>query len=549
MTSAQFKLQHAMKTSPLFSAAFILASSMAGAETAPTYALSGIVQGVPASTSPSNPELTRLADAAAATRLLYSTDSPNLRATLKARNDAGMTTPPVIVYMGGFTTNGDDVPRLERHHRDGIAMTPVANLATAIDESVTEFLVDNLLGRELAIKASTASVSDAKDPTRFCFWIRLDDEFVKVTAVDASSRRITVERGFAGTKAMPHQKGVPVLTPVYLGNRKQLDHARHTNSWPDGPDYLRYAVNPGQLSAAQFKADLVIRMMKAGYDGAWFDTFQPRPYNLCDALGRPVAYFWDFGTKRVYSIESYLAAIGTYVRNIRRIVLASTGRQPVLYANSASGTYAIGVKTLFNNATQHDLLDGYCFEDSYIRVEAKRAKSNGIAVKAAFVPITGEKWETNLINHADAASSGLSGICMAGPAGYLAAFLNAAQPDYEQLLRFSYGSYLLTVTAARSTSFGLPLLETDRGAIAWPAMLFAPIGDPIQPNNITALKLADSPCYSREFEHGLVIVNPSSATAPAVRVPQGYVDAITRQPVESVTLASADAALLLRQAR
>jgi hypothetical protein len=68
------------------------------------------------------------------------------------------------------------------------------------------------------------------------------------------------------------------------------------------------------------------------------------------------------------------------------------------------------------------------------------------ASQATFEPITGPKWVTNLTNHADAASSGLRGYCMAGPAGYLAQLINPAQPNYAQLLRYSYGSFLLTVT-------------------------------------------------------------------------------------------------------
>lgn len=538
-----------MKIPSLLLSSLLLAIVPASAAPSPTYALSGIVQGVPASNPPSHPKLVPLADAVAATRLLYTTDTPNLRATLKARNDAGLKSPPVIVYMGGFTTNNDDVPTLERNHRTGIAMTPVARLATDLDANATEFVVSDLLGDELAIKASTANISDAKDSGKFCFWLRLDDELLKVTKVDAESRRIRVERGFAGTRPATHRSGSAVLTPVYLGNRKQLDHARHTNSWPGGPDYLRYAVDPRQPAAATFKAALVIRMMEAGYDGAWFDTFQPRPYNLCDALGRPVAYFWDFKEGRIYTIDTYLDAIKDYVRNIRRIVLAKMGRQPVLYANSASASYRLGVKSLFNSATQSDLLDGYCFEDSYLRVVATRAKGKGIASRAGFTPITGERWVTNLTNHADAANSGLSGICMAGPAGYLAAFLNSTLPDYDQLLRFSYGSYLLTVTSARTTSFGLPLLETDGRAIAWPSMLFAPLGDPMQSNSIGALKVQGSPCYSREFEHGLVIVNPSDAEARSVPIPVGFVDATTRKQVTSITLRSADAAILMRAKR
>ncbi|MDB6165166.1 MAG: hypothetical protein JWQ83_306 [Lacunisphaera sp.] len=543
---------------PLFTSALLLALAGArplhAADTPqPTYPLIGIVQADP-STHGGKRDLAigdsasaSIAAAADSTRLLYSTDGAPLRAVLKARNDAGRKTPPILVYMGGFTTNGDDVIALERDFRTGIALTSVAKISADLDATATQCTLVDPVDGELAVKASTAAASDTKDPSKFCFWLRVDDEFMKVTAVDAATGRITVERAFGGTMAAAHAAGANVLSPVYLGNRNQLGAARHSNSWPGGPDYLRYAVDPRAPASAKFKGGIVARIMKAGYDGAWFDTFQPMPYNLCDALGRKVSYFWDFGSGKPYDFDSYLGAIQTYVRNVRATVHAATGQEPVLYANSATGSYARGLKKLFNQGDTHDLLDGYCFEDSYLKVQATREKGKANAAQAAFLPITGEKWVTNVTNHADAARSGLSGLCMAGPAGYLAAYINPTQDNYAQLIRFAYGSHLLTVTKERATAFGLPLLLTPQGAAPWPQIVYAPLGDPTQANNVAALKLADSPCYQRSFEHGMVVVNPAADGPPVtVAVPAGYVDAITQLAVTSLTLAPADAAVLLR---
>ncbi len=539
-------------------AALLLALPFAAASTPepqPAYALSAIVQqepggarGIRVNGTNASPTLDDASyrTAIGAARLLYSSEGPALRAVLTARNRLGLKT-PVIVYLGGFTTNGDDVLALERDYRSGIAMTRVATLAVDLAANATELGLKDPLEGELAIKASTAAASDIKDSSKFCFWLRLDEELLQVTAVDAASGRVAVVRGFAGTTPAAHRAGTPTLSPVYLGSRNDLGAARHSNSWPGGPDYLRYALDPRQPAAAKFKGGLVARVMQEGYDGAWLDTFQPAPYNLCDALGRKVKYFWDSTSGQAYDFDSYLDAIKTYLRGIRATVRAATGREPVLYANSATASYAKGLKVLFNHGDTRDLLDGYCFEDSYLKVQAQREKGRSTAVRAAFGPVTGEKWLTNVVNHADAARSGLSGICMVGPAGYLAAYFNPSQPNYAQLLRFAYGSHLLTVTAARATSLGLTLLITPSGAAAWPPMLYAPLGDPTQPNDIAALKLRDSACYARSFAHGWVAVNPSAGGQPVtVTAPAGCVDAITRQPVSSVTLAPADAVVLLR---
>jgi len=371
--------------------------------------------------------------------------------------------------------------------------------------------------------------------------------------VNPASWFVTVERAYASTVAAAHKSGALTLGPVYLGNRDQLDAARHSNSWPGGPDCLRYALDPRQPAAQKFKGNLITGFMREGYDGAWLDTFQPRPYNFCDALGRKIAFFWDFKTRKLYTHDTYLEAIKEYIRGLRSVARAATGREPVLFANSASGSYATGTKELFDHGATRDLLDGYCFEDSYLRVDATRDKKSHGAAQAAFRPITGAAWFSRLANHADAASAGLRAYCMAGPAGYLAQYINDAQPNYAQLLRYAYASFLLTVTKERTTMFGWPMhvseSKTSLGIVPWPRVFYAGLGDPLQPNDIAKLKLPDSPCYQRRFENALVIVNPSDAGAPpaTVTIPAGYLDAMTNKPAPtSLTIPAADAAILLR---
>lgn len=523
----------------------------AAAQTA--YPVSGIVT----ATGPlgKTSDTLRSDDAALATTisqptLLYSSDTPALRAALKERNRLNIKT-PIVVYMGGFTTNKDDVLHIEKSHRSAVAMTPAAKLAHDIDAGTTEFIVNDPTNGELAIKASTARASDIKDSSKFCFWIRIDDELMRVTSADAATGRVKVERAFDGSKAAPHSSSSVVLSPVYLGSRTDLNAARHTNSWPGGPDYLRYALNPREPASWRFKGALVAGVMKEGYDGAWFDTFQPYPYNLCDALGRKVTYFWDFKTKQTYTTEIYIDALKDYIRGVREVARKATGREPIVFANSATGSYMRGSKQLFNSGTTRDLLDGYCFEDSFIKVKATRAKGRSTAVTATFEAHAADNWRKRLANHADAASSGLYGICMAGPAGYLAAYFNPTQPGYEKQLAYSYASFLLTVTKERTTTFGLPLFvgpgDNRAAMLPWPRMLFVPVGDPVQANDLDALKVANSVCYRREFERALVYVNPGKAAMKnALSVPAGYVDINTGSPVTSVRLGATEAAILYR---
>lgn len=480
-------------------------------------------------------------------QMIYTSDGPALREVRDGRKAAGAKT-PVIVYMGGFTTNPGGATEIEKGFRQAVAMIDVATLAEGIDERAAQVRVEAPKGSELAIKASTADLSDPDNKAKYCFWIRVDGELMKVLAVDAKSGGLKVQRGFE-SKAAAHAKGAVVLTPVYLGNRNQLDAYRHSNSWPGGPDYLRYALDPASEAAQQYKANLIADLMKAGYDGAWLDTFQPVPYNLCDALGRKVNYFWDFKGQRRYELESYMSSLQVFLRGVRQKVKAAAGKEPVLAANSVSGSYALGSKQLFAAPDRPDLLDGgYCFEDSFISPKNAGGKK-GKKLQASFSPAKPEHWLRNVENEADAARSGLRALCMMGPAGYVAAYINPALENYPELLQFSWCSFLLTVTKERTTWFGLPLLVTQKGGqggfLPLSEMFYAKLGDPLDGNEPAKLKQGSGPCYVRKFQGGLVAVNPATS-AGKVEVPAGYVDWETKQAVRQLDLPPGTGRLLVK---
>jgi hypothetical protein len=499
-----------------------------------------------------------LSEVLASARMAYYDDTPTLRLVRDAR-PAGA--PPVLVYMGGFTTNGADILWLEKEYRRGIAMVRVARLAHDLDATAREFTLAEPREGELAVVASTADGVDLDDPSRYCFWLRLDDELMKVTAVDSATGRVTVERGFDRSAPAAHRAGTAALGPVYLGNRDRPS-VRFSASWPGASGRIRYAVEPSRPEAQAYKARCVIEVMRLGYDGAWWDTFRAEPINLCDALGRNLksGNLWNPATGRPHDFASSLESLKTYTRNIRAIVRRETGRDPILYANSVASTYSLGAKGMINGPAEHSLLDGYCLEDAFLTPqttspdgrELRRSGASPQPPPVIYHPNTGKLWLRNVGILADAARSGLHVMGMSGAAGYLAGRLNSDQPEYARLLRYSYASFLLTVTAERSTSLGLPLAVqhgTGRPVTAtpWPELLYAPLGDPTWPNDLAQLKLADSPCYARPFAGGYVVVNPGEPGETAeVKVPAGLVDAENGRSVGSVKLAPGDAIILVR---
>jgi len=479
-------------------------------------------------------------------QLIYTTDTPALRQVRDAKKQYGYPA-PVICYMGGFTTNGNGAADVEKNHRDAIAMIDVSALAEPIDDHADRITVRLPKDGEFPIKASTADVTIPSKIGTFCFWIRIDNELMKVLEADATTGHLRVQRGFESKPAI-HNAGAVVLTPVYLGNRDHPDAARSSNSWPGGRDELRYALDPAIPAAQRYKADRIAELMKSGYDGAWLDTFQPHMFNLCDALGRKITYFWNFDAARRYDWDTGIASLQKMIRGTRELVKDQTGRNPYVAANSVTGSYTEGGWKLMTASDCPNLLDAYCFEDSYLGAAARRTGRRGTAQVEFDIA---RRWQTNIENQRDCAQRKLHGLCMVGPAGYVAAYLNPSLPNYDRFMRFSWCSFLLTVTKDRSTSFGLPLLVTklDNGKLGFLPllpMMFAPIGDPADDQPVANLKSSGGQTYLRKFTNGLVAVNPSNREE-TVTIPEGYITFADEKPATTLKLQAGDAAILLKK--
>ncbi|OPZ11041.1 MAG: hypothetical protein BWZ10_02253 [candidate division BRC1 bacterium ADurb.BinA364] len=453
--------------------------------------------------------------------------------------------------MGGYTTNQGGATQIDREYRRAVAMTDAATLAAPLDAVSTRVRIANSESGEFPFHASTADEADSGDNSKYCFWIRVGDERMKVVEADPQAGELTVVRGFESAAAA-HEAGAMVFVPVYVGNRNDLNNPRHSNSWPGGPDYLRYALDPANSDTQRYKADLIAELMKTGYDGAWLDTFQVGTYNLCDPLGNRVAYYWDFRANQRYDLERMTAAIQDMLRGIRQLVKQSVGREPYLAANSVSGSYDRGGKNLMSDASRPNLLDGYCFEDSYLRpILGRREPGARGRLNASFDVVPEARWLKNLTNQRDCARDGLTAYCMIGPAGYVAAYINDSLPNYDRLIRFSWCSFLLAVTKEKNIQFGLPLMIERQGkGVGFkplPAICRAPIGEPLDDRDIEALRSEGLQTLIRPFSNGLVLARPGGEGAEErVEIEPGYIDWETGQPVRELTIAPGDAALLLR---
>jgi hypothetical protein len=480
-------------------------------------------------------------------QLLYSGRTNVLDIIKDGVNQYGLDT-KVITYTGGFTVQRNDVALVDREYRNAVAMYPAATLAGALDEAGTSVQLNMGEDLEWPFHASTADISDGNNEKVFCFWIRINDEYMKVSDVDQKAKTLVVERGFESTKSAAHSTGTTVLVPMYLGGRETIGKAaRHANAWPHGPDDgLRYALDPAAEGTARFKARFINEMMALGYHGAWWDTFEPRLFNLCDPLGRRRSMYWNFQTGSLYNRESFTEAMKKQIRNAREIVRNQAGREPVISANNLSTKYEAG-SVLIRTPEEPNLLDGYCFEDAFIR--PRWTQKTAGEWDFTFEAIDQKRWETQIRDLRTCAERGLQAYAMIGPAGYVMKYFHPGQPNRDNLERYAWASFLLTVTKERTTFFGMPLSVTQVGNAYGINPLkpyyFYPIGDPLENLELNQYRIDNQPVWMRRFENGIAIVSRSEQTE-VIELPADYRNPETGKMVTSVRLGAWDGIVLTK---
>jgi hypothetical protein len=436
-------------------------------------------------------------------RGLYSTPSDFFTAVMKGAKQVSPNT-KVIVYMGGYTAGPGQCTLVEEKYRDAIMMTDVTALSAELDEKSENFKVQTS-ETPLPILVSKAEISDSKDSEKYCFWIQIDSERMQVKAVNGKTGALTVQRAFHST-ASSHNAGAPVFTPVYLGsnNKTPTQKARSSNGYPQSDGSIRYSLDPNSPATAQFKASFVIDWINEGYDGTWLDTFQGYGiFNHCDALGNKLTETWNFKEGKRYTDETFPEAMAAEVQGIRANVKQATGKDPYIAANNITKTYALGSKNLMKSKETNQGLDAYCFEDAFLNASTVQGDSRNFR----FTPV--KNWETIEENLRDASHTGRHVIAMTSAAGYVAAWFNPTYKNFQSLERYSWCSYLLTVTAEKSTSFGKPVIYNEQGFVPLAKEYTLPIGNPLEDKPIAEYKLGESDCYAREFDHAIVFVNTS----------------------------------------
>ena len=445
-----------------------------------------------------------------------------------------------INSSGSFTM--DEARNVEMYYRNQISMYHVAILANMIDQKQTQFKLDKESRDIIPLKCSKTKEDYSIDNQNYVIWIRIDNELMKVIDFNYTTNEINVQRGFAKTTPASHQVKAKVFAPVYIG----------FPTTPGGNDHkkrLRYAYDVTTPLAVKHLVDGTYQaIVQQGYDGMWFDTFSAGNFNHYDMFKNVVHLVWDFNKNAYANREQKREQQEIRLNTVQNQLAAKLGQTPPLFANNMHPSQywpGNGHTRLFLMPT--DLkprpLDGYCIE-AFAGVTAGRGQKPFYKLRSA--------WIANVKMLMDASQKKLSALPMIANAGVLSSDLEPAGKIRDDFEAYGYASFLMAVEKNSKIMFGIPAyyFYTDQNIRkAWVhPRYFLPIGAPTEtqtPENIGRYVPTGHVTYVRNFENGLVLVNPTDQ-ADLFDFNTAYYDPDAERMITSLTMAPATGKILLK---
>lgn len=443
-----------------------------------------------------------------------------------------------IKYINGTYTNKDDYQEMnliESEYRDGIEMFLLAGLASDINENGREFNLKSFNG-EIPLYASTVSGESSKNNKLFVSWIRIDNELMRVDGFDPASGYIKVTRGFAGTKKEKHYSNANIFSPIYIG---YLGWSGYPGA--DKETSLRYALSVSNERIYEYKAKILLdNMATLGYDGAKFDILGSVFYNMCDATGKPVIP-WDFQKNHPYMVYDYFRQQERKIAFIQKYIFDRTGKHPILFGNSLSSQVFYpedggSMFFLMSTDVKPMPMNGFQMENFV-----------SIVHKNTFFGMDLWKKKMNMMIHTANHNMGAVALIQFSD---LHNTLGHIRPEVLQHEKFGYASYLLGVEPDESTYVGTPVFMelpgTREKIVNLFPQYFYQLGNPLESKEkIEMYKRPEGEIFQRQFEQGLVLVNPSSEHYNYIPLNRKYYDPETGLNVESVKMPSHTGKILL----
>ena len=459
------------------------------------------------------------------------------------------------------------VEEIESDYMMHLAMAPAAILKVSISPETTEFSVvpyffpenevtkwylSEVQPREEYLKKKdgtrytlndlipiyTTVVKEgwSKSAREFLFFIRIDNELMRVDEWDAETGRLKVLRGYNGSTAARHDKGDVLTSPIYNGNGPFAENAisfggkqtmRLESAKAKANRQLYYCSDkgPDNIPVLERRAKEILEtMQKKGVDGTALDVMSASlpMFKMVNALGLKTVP-WNFSKNQPYSNADWVVGHDRMIGVIQRHIHERLGRWPVLQANGVrnhsfekgEGDGGYSKQLLIPTDLKHRPLDAYHtemgvaaygdnFPDQFrmLQIAFKEDLAVSFAMKAAFLARNQEEYD-----RATVYSSAFF---------YMVYEPKEGERDIERdgtgpVLRVSYLSVFFHLPAVG------PTWTHPYGGLTYklglPYTLFLPLGKPLEthePGDMDAYRYKDSNVFMRRYENGLVLINPTA---------------------------------------
>jgi len=468
---------------------------------------------------------------------------------------------PVTKYMGSTYTSQSEPDKIERDYLPYIAMCPAAVLTENVTTEATEFTVApysfpknettepyfdkvihtperwqekdsriRTLNDLIPITASTTNDRFTKNSKAFIFVIRIGDEVMRVKDWDAASCKIKIIRGYAGTKKLSHKEGDVVTSPIFCGIRRPYPPGFFTagkmKQGIDNAGSVTYCMGKMKSDAPiwKVKGDFTVdAMLNEGYDGVNMDVTSGRlpMFNMVNLHGLQTVP-WNFEQNRPYTQPEMVKGHDRVCGYLHQYVYNSIGRYPVISANGVvawefekedgSGAYC---KQLIIPTPEKPIPLWSYSSEAGVAVTGGRFPAQFRMLQIGFQEAIGVEPEMK------AAGLALSQEWYDEMMHYSAAMMYMAyEPRKEGWSLEKDGPGVQVRSSFLSPYFHMPSIGKEwkhphsgkMYKFNLPYTFYLPLGKPLKsgaPGDLEAYQYKDTPLLVREFENGLVILNPT----------------------------------------
>jgi hypothetical protein len=427
-------------------------------------------------------------------------------------------------YLSSYKNEHIDVEKAGL--RNELLMTPAGYLKTPIDESTKIFKISKYNGKNnFPILASTVSGNysnpdEFKAKSKFVFFIRIEDELMRVEKFNPETGEITVTRGFDGSYSIAHNTGTVVTSPCFMGKETIKNKWDPENPFGAAVNKVGYVLdfNLTNYKGSIWQAEKVIKNMDKGWDGTRFDvmTMNPSLFNLADTYGKKQPIAWNFQTGAPYTEREWTKALERHFYIIKTYVFLKRNKYPYLKTNGIkpqSYLYHGGEEILKPDKVYPQSIDHYNSETGFMA--------------------SGNNWRdyANMLH--DASNKGYALTMGMVPAhhknseGYVS---KEGNPNLGVL--YAYSFFLLVYNHDNNKilinhAFSMPdnwwdwkngkpgKGEIKANNIICP-LLFLPLGKPLKSvehyKDLDEFNVSGTGVYKREFENGIILLNPTGSS-------------------------------------